>query len=108
VIRRAAKHSVAEIGDTAMNISAAAQILLSASAEVESAVALPAFLEGQGLEVLRVRLHIVDCGNGPRPVTKRRVRRDIAYQLLADVDGTPVTELFQVFRTGFQHVISLP
>ena len=28
--------------------------------------------------------------------------------LLADVDGTPVTELFQVFRTGFQHVISLP
>src|ERR1700761_3434807 len=86
-----------------MDLRAAQEIFPCPRAEEIGTVVLSVLLEGCGLGVPQVRLHVVNRGNRPCTVSESWMGGDVANLLAANVNRASVAELLQMFKTGLQH-----
>src|SRR5262249_35566548 len=79
------------------------QVFARARAQEIDRVTSTVLLVAEGLAVSRIRLHVVEGGDGGGCVAKGGMAGDVIDPLAADIDGAAVAQRFQMLLAGAQH-----
>ena len=103
MIGRAAEHPECQLRDHAMPDHAPLQVVARARAQEIDGVAGAVLLVAHDVAVGRIRLHVVDGGDGRGGVAEGGMAGDVVHLLAADIDDAAVAQRFQMFLARPQH-----
>ena len=103
MIGRAAEKAVGEIGDAAMALHAALQVVARARAQEIDRVPAAVLLVAHRVAVGRIGLEIVEARHGRGGVAERRMGGDVVDALATDIDGAAVAQRFKMLFSRAQH-----